>query len=328
MTKPETVAAVLAAFEDFIEKAKEESPKLFRSRLAAMLVLTRKAIEEGYPLDEGGFITEGGGQVKGLSGPAVQRILKDHGIGRVLSSEGGRTSRGTVSFARQYVRFLNKLEPGALKGVSAQAKRGAFESIEARLVELVRGHFSAQKLAVPVGAELSPTAMVSAILEAAKDRQAETPGSTVLGAVAQHLVGAKLALRFPEAAVANHPYTAADEQTARAGDFQVGDSVFHVTVTPGEAVLKKCAANLGANLRPVLIVPSRKLSAALAQAEDLGIEGRLDVYDLERFVSANLAEIAGFSSTELRKAFARLIEVYNQRLQAVETDHSLMIRLG
>lgn len=327
MTKQEARAAVQSAFEGFIDNARKEAPKLFRNRLAAMLLLTRKALDV-FPLAESDCITKGGGQVSGLSGSAIQKILKDHGIERVLSAEGGRTSRGTVNFAREYIRFLNKLAKGALKDAGDAVRRESFHAIEARLVELVREHLRAQRLAVQIGPELSTTAMVSSVLDAAKARQSEAPGSTTLGAVAQHLVGAKLALRFPDIDVANHPYTAADEQTARSGDFQVGDSVFHVTVAPTEAVLKKCAANIGANLRPVLVVPSRILPAAAAHAENLGLEGRLDIYDLERFVSANLAEIAGFSSTEVRKAFERLIKMYNDRLQKVETDHSLMIKLG
>jgi hypothetical protein len=319
--------ATLAALEAFIAKAQQEAPRLFRNRLAVMLMLTRKAAE-AYPLDEDDFITRGGGQVKGLSGPAVQRILEGHGIERVLSSEGGRTSRGTVNFAREYAAFLNGLGDGPLRRTGEEAKREAFEAIEARLVELVRAHFATRKLAIQVNPELSPTAMVTAILEAAKERQAEIPGSTALGAVAQHLVGAKLALRFPEAALANHPFTAADEQTARAGDFQVGDAVFHVTVAPGEAVLRKCLTNMGAGRRPVLVVPSSKLAMAAGLTEQVGAEGRVDIYDLERFVSANVSEMAGFSFAGVREGFARLIEVYNERLQAVETDHSLMITLG
>lgn len=327
MPKQPPVAVVLTALEAFITKAQQEAPRLFRNRLAAMLVLTRKA-RESYPLGEDDFITRGGGQVKGLSGPAVQKILEEHGIERVLSSEGGRTSRGTVNFAREYAAFLNDLGGGALAQVWGAAKAAALESIEARLVELVKAHFATQKLAVQINPELSPTAMIAAILEAAKERQAEIPGSTALGAVAQHLVGAKLALRFPAVEIANHPYTAADEQTARAGDFQVGDAVFHVTVAPGEAVVKKCAANMGADLRPVLVVPASKLAMAAGHAEQVGVEGRLDIYDLERFVSANLSEMAGFSFAGVREGFARLIDVYNERLQAVETDHSLMIKLG
>jgi hypothetical protein len=321
------VVTVLAALEVFITKAQQEAPRLFRNRLGVMLVLTRKALE-AYPLDEDDYITDGGGQVKGLSGPAVQKILEVHGIDRVLSSEGGRTSRGTVNFAREYAAFLNGLDKGPLGHAGEAVKREAFGSVEARLVELVKAHFALQKLAIQINPELSPTAIVAAILDAAKERQAEIPGSTALGAVAQHLVGAKLALRFPDVDVGNHPYTAADEQTARAGDFQVGDGVFHVTVAPGEAVVSKCAQNIGAGLRPVLIVPANKLAMAAGHAEELGVEGRLDIYDLERFVSANLSEMAGYSFAGVREGFARLIEVYNERLQAVETDHSLMIKLG
>lgn len=39
----------------------------------------------------------------------MQSILKDHGITRVLAEEGGRTSRGSLGNASDYVGFLNVL---------------------------------------------------------------------------------------------------------------------------------------------------------------------------------------------------------------------------
>lgn len=45
----------------------------------------------------------------GLGKGAVQAILKRHGIDRVLASEGGRTSRGSLNNMRVYVALLNAL---------------------------------------------------------------------------------------------------------------------------------------------------------------------------------------------------------------------------
>ena len=287
-----------------------------------MLVMSRKA-RDTYPLRESDFITPGGGQVRGLSAPKVQKILREHGIQRQLSTEGGRTSRGTVGFVRAFADFLNRLP---LADQSDSVRRQALGAIETKIVMFVREHFSSQRLSVAISSELSPTAIVAAILAAARERQKEAGGTTE-GAVAQHLVGAKLALRFPDVEVANHPFTAGDVQTKRLGDFEIHDAVFHVTISPSEAVLRRCLDNCNAGRRPVLLVASGKLQGALVLAEQMGLLDRVDIYDIERFVSANLSEIATFSSEAFKGTLRELIEVYNSRVREAETDHSLMIKV-
>jgi hypothetical protein len=290
-----------------------------------MLVMSRKA-QETYPLRESDFITPGGGQVQGLSVQQVQRILAEHGIHKQLSREGGRTSRGTVGFVRSYADFLNQLNEGPLSGKPESTRKDALEAIEARVIDFVREHFGTQRLTVALSPDLAPSAIVSAILETARERQKET-GSATEGAVAQHLVGAKLALRFPEVDISNHPYTAGDKQTDRLGDFELQDAVFHVTINPSEAVLQRCLENFNSGKRPVLLIAASKLPGAVVIAEQMDMKNRVDIYDIERFVSANLSEIAGFSSENLKGAFQRLIEIYNDRVDEAETDHSLKIEL-
>ena len=77
--------------------------------ISVALVVTRHGKKLGMPLDPEALLTDGGGQVMGLGKSAVQSILKDHGIDRVLAEEGGRTSRGSVGNMRKYVAFLNDL---------------------------------------------------------------------------------------------------------------------------------------------------------------------------------------------------------------------------
>ncbi len=77
--------------------------------LSVALVVTRHGKKLGMPLDPEALLTDGGGQVMGLGKSAVQSILKEHGIERILAEEGGRTSRGSVGNMRKYVAFLNEL---------------------------------------------------------------------------------------------------------------------------------------------------------------------------------------------------------------------------
>jgi len=89
--------------------------------------------------------------------------------------------------------------------------------------------------------------------------------------VAQHVVGAKLSLRYPHLEIENHSYTTADVQLGRPGDFVVGDTVFHVTVAPMPAVIDKCDLNLRNNFRAILLVTDSKLQAVRQMAEIKGI---------------------------------------------------------
>ena len=83
--------------------------KNFRGKgpLSVALVVTEHARKSGLPLDPEALVTERQGQVLGLGRSAVQAILQRHGIARVLASEGGRTSRGSMGNMRDYVALLN-----------------------------------------------------------------------------------------------------------------------------------------------------------------------------------------------------------------------------
>jgi len=146
------------------------------------------------------------------------------------------------------------------------------------------------------------------------------------GYVAQHLVGAKLQLRFPEVNVSNESASTADRPTNRSGDFTIGNTVFHVTVSPMEGVYKKCQENLKEGLKVYLIVPDGKLAAA-RQLADQYCSGQIAVESLESFVSQNIEEISVFASDRLKISIVRLVRLYNERVNAVEVDKSLMIEL-
>ena len=80
-----------------------------KGTLCVALVITHHAIEKGLPLDPKSLLTKSTGQVLGLGKGAVQKILKNYGISKVLAEEGGRTSRGSVGNMSTYVDFLNLL---------------------------------------------------------------------------------------------------------------------------------------------------------------------------------------------------------------------------
>jgi hypothetical protein len=146
------------------------------------------------------------------------------------------------------------------------------------------------------------------------------------GPMCQHLVGAKLQLRFPTLNISNESATTADKQTHRAGDFEIENTVFHVTVSPMDGVFKKCADNLRDGLKVYLIVPDSKLALSRALAGDC-CDAQIAVESFESFVSQNIEEVGYFSSANLKHNLRTLLELYNRRVDAVEADKSIMIEL-
>ena len=116
----------------------------------------------------------------------------------------------------------------------------------------------------------SSSQIVADILEAAGSRA---------GAVAQHLVGAKLAVRYPDLEIENFSYTTADQQLGRPGDFVVGDTVFHVTVAPMPPVVDKCEQNLRDGYRSMLLVVDSRLQAARQMMVAVDVQDRVGILD-------------------------------------------------
>jgi hypothetical protein len=146
------------------------------------------------------------------------------------------------------------------------------------------------------------------------------------GPVAQYLIGAKLQLRFPDKQIENKSYSTADAQQNRPGDFFVGTTAFHVTIAPMPAVFEKCQRNSENGLRPFLLVPESLLQAARQNA---GLKPLvpIEVESIESFVAQNIFELSEFSSDLLPAQFRGLLKVYNERVNAVEIDKSMLIQI-
>jgi len=169
-----------------------------------------------------------------------------------------------------------------------------------------------------VDLRLSAAQIVSDLLDEAQRRN-------VTGAVAQHLVGAKLALRFPELAIENHAATTADRQLNRPGDFAINDTAFHVTVAPGERVIQRCEDNLRGGYRPRLLVRGSRLAAARQLAELRDLHTRIGITAIEEFVAQNIEELGAFGNEAIARGFRHLFERYNERVRAVETNLAILI---
>ena len=103
--------------------------------LALLIQLTRIIRSKSFPLDPDDFLTENKGQVAGLGGGNLKKILKEHGITQTLAAEGGRTSRGNMGLMMKYVDFLNEWN---------EAEEIDLEALEAHWAEQIREYFRNQ----------------------------------------------------------------------------------------------------------------------------------------------------------------------------------------
>lgn len=286
--------------------------------LCVALVITQYARSMDLPLEAERLITEGGGQVLGLGKGAVQAILNRHGITRILAAEGGRTSRGSLGNMREYVAFLNDLHTQGLLDLDA---------IEGFWIDRVHQFFAGKPFKIKLDASRSLRTVIRDVLKQAEDRQKTTPGMYYVGAVMQHLVGAKLECALGPGKFEHNSFSTADAPGGRVGDFALEDVVIHVTTSPGEAVIEKCRDNLNDGLRPILVTMQKGLTVAEGLSENAGIVDRIDVFEIEQFVALNLYEMGQFKAGGRKAAVVKLVEHYNAVVKAFETDPSLMIEI-
>jgi hypothetical protein len=286
--------------------------------LGTALILTRKAKSLGLPLKETMLLTDGGGQVSGLSGNAINKILKEHGEDRRVGTEAGRTSRGTPTLAKQYAAFLNEVaagDPSLLQG------------IEEWWVERIIEYFNTEPFNLKHDASKNLISMLEDLVEQAVKRQQQSPGRTYVGAILQHLVGAKLELALPDTKIEHHGYSVADKAT-RSGDFDLGDVVIHCTTTPQESLLLKCRANIQSGKRPIILTKGKMIGSAEELARQIDIADRVEILDILQFVTMNLYELSLSRSVQRQVTIANLIDKYNRIVENCEADPSLRIKLG
>ena len=277
---------------------------------AGLAVLER--MRRAYPLRRTDYVTPGN-QVR-TGGAFIQSILERNGEERRFTREGGRTTRATVPAAEGLVAGLNNIE--TLADLSDKQRGRVIDDLQVWLVERVRDYLDQQAIELEMNLNKPSPQIVADILAAAEYKA---------GAVAQHLVGAKLAVRYPDLEIENFSFTTADQQLGRPGDFVVGDTAFHVTISPMPSVLEKCEVNLRNGYRCILLVPDSRLQAARQMAEAFNVQDRVGIVAIESFVGHNIEELGEFGKEKLAEGFRRLLAKYNERVADVEADRSLLI---
>ena len=302
--------------ENRLKEFQEVNNIYTKGPLSLVVQFTRLVRNKQFPLSSEDFQTSSKGQVAGLGGANLKTILKEHGITQLLSSEGGRTSRGSMGLMIKYVDFLNAWN---------EEEAVDFDAIEEFWAEEVREYFRNQPFVLTADASKTIGANLNDLFEQAKKRQRQNPGTQYLGTVLQHLVAAKLSLVMPEGSFDIHGASVADAPTERSGDFVIDNSIIHCTTMPGAQLIEKCKTNFRAGCRPIIITVFERVHTALNLAEDSGLGGRIEVWDIQQFLSANIYEHSRFQDGERNHTLSGIIQAYNKIVLKMESDPSLRI---
>ncbi len=287
-----------------------------KGSLSLVVQLTDALKRRERPWRPQDFLTGEQGQVSGLGGPNLKKILARHGVTRTLATEGGRTSRGNMGLMIKYVEFMNEL-----------ADQGDIDytAVEAYWVEQVKNYFNNQPFTLSSDTSHTIATNLEDLFDQARKRQLQNPGTQYLGTLLQHLVGAKLSTIMPSDTLEPHGASVADTPTGRSGDFVIKDTVIHCTTAPGEPLILKCKANIKAGAHPVIITLFERVRTTLDLATDAGLGGKVEVWDIQQFLSANISERSLFDGGLRNLRIAEIVASYNEIVDKVETDPSFRI---
>ena len=299
-----------------LEAFQSENHITTKGPLSLVMQFTRMVRNKDFPLNPDDFQTSSKGQVAGLGGANLKKILKEYGISQQLSAEGGRTSRGSMGLMIKYVEFLNAWN--AEESVD-------FSVVEKFWVEQVREYFSNQPFILTADTSKTIGANLDELFEQAKKRQKKNAGTQYLGTMLQHLVAAKLCMIMPDDSFEIHGVSVADSPTDRYGDFVIGNTVIHCTTMPGALLIEKCMANIRLGCHPVIITIFERVHTALNLAEDAGLAGRVEVWDIQQFLSSNVYEHSCFDESKRNSTLSCIVERYNKIVLETESDPSLRI---
>lgn len=302
-----------------------------RGRLYAALVVLANLEKQVWPFRELADVTStddrrffGARALRNHTSSTVASALKSHGRSDLVpagsAGETGRTSAGTKIAGLHFIWLIRTaLEKAPLQELESQG-RSLVSYLYDQVLNLLTQYQLLGGIDVPFTASESIAAYISKLLES---------HHTNSGAVLQHLVGAKLDIRFEgQGVIINHNSVAtADVQTGRQGDFEIGSTVFHVTKKATDNHYRKAWGNAENGRKVYLLTPESVLQGTkeFAKAYQEGFLKKVDVFSIEQFIAQNLDELAIFSRNEALKQLERLLMKYNDLISEHENEPSLRI---
>lgn len=173
----------------------------------------------------------------------------------------------------------------------------------------------------------SVAANLAGLFEQAAEIQSNSGGANFVGAMLQHLVGAKLDIVLGTGVADHHGFSVADHSTERQADFEVNGVAIHVTTHPSEALIRKMANNLKAGLKPVVVTLADGVEGAAYLLKNTEWRDRIDIIDATQFLTANVYERSLFKAGECKATLTAILTRYNEIVASCETDPVLQIRI-
>lgn len=283
-----------------------------RGAISASLIVLEH-LKQDFDLEFESHLADGGAQLKGVSPKALLAIMSRYGETRPLSKIAGRSNRKPTD-VRDLLEAMRGL---GLSELPRDERNAVLEAMQQFVVQVfVSAFHNVEKVKVDFDPTASTSQFISKILAVAKKSGKD-------GCVAEHLVAAKLQLRFPNVSIRKKSCHEADSQYGFDSDVEVGDTTFHVTVAPMPELYEKVRAILLAGKRVYILVPSGRVEGTRQNAEAV----KVAVESIESFIATNVDELAQFDSARLKAELKQLLGIYNQRIADNEVDHSLQIEL-
>lgn len=261
--------------------------------------------------------------IKGHTSNKIKLALSRLGRQDLIPTSGGeagRTSTGTKRGGLEIIQIINdftsEAKPEQIQTVGLQV----VNRLNALVVEQLNQHAELGGIEVAY----LQTETIGSYISKLINYNVSKPG-----AVLQHLVGAKLAIRFKDVdsiGVVHHKSSTADIQTQRYGDFDIGNSVIHVTKSPNTDHFLKAYENAKAGRTTYILIPENKLGmASLTVDIDPNYTKKVNVYSIEQFISQNIDEISQFQKEISLESLNELLTVYNGLIDQYENDSSLKV---
>ena len=105
----------------------------------------------------------------------------------------------------------------------------------------------------------------------------------------------------------------------------MGDTVVHVSTSPGDQLLAKCGENIADGLRPIIVTTEDEVEVASKLAKRRELDERVEIYAVEQFVSVNANELGLFAAAGVGSTLRAIIDRYNVIVDENEADPSLRI---
>jgi len=192
MTKTQETIDLVKQWWNSLTPIKQNNNLPAKGTVAGALVVL-ETLKVKYVLDIDQHRAKGQSQIKGVGKARVQKILAEFGEMRDFLKEGGRTNRG---LAGDVAKLLDALSSAALEPLPPDTRNGILTEVQGFLVGKVSEYFSQERVKIIYDPSTTAWQSIHDILESAKEVGKEGP-------VAQYLVGAKLALRFPSFNIRN-----------------------------------------------------------------------------------------------------------------------------